>query len=198
MWKTSNNRVIVELTDKMFDSERKIGDFIMHVDTVFRKLHNAVQRAVVVGCPENSELQPGDIVYVHHFVVEDERRIPVKGKNYRWLEYSQIYFRVRNGIGKALGYYVLVEPIKYDESNFKKESDSGLLLTKKAGTTYVDRVGLVAHVGKDAEEHGLEVGDKILFNKNCEYEIRIEGKMYYRMEARDVIATIPEDVEFTV
>lgn len=198
MWKTINNRVIVELTDKVFDNERKVGDFIMHVDTVFRKLHNAVQKAVVIACPEDGELLPGDIVYVHHFVVEEERRIKVKDKDYRWLEYSQIYYRVRDGIGKAVGYYVLVEPVKYDESKFKKKTDSGIALTSKAGTTYVDRVGKVAHIGKDAAQDDIEVGDLILFNKNCEYEIRIEGKMYFRMERRDVITTIDPDVEFTV
>ncbi len=197
MWKTSNNRVIVEL-EGLYDKEITVGGFTMQIDHVFRHMHNAVQKAKVIACPEGGELDVGDTVYVHHFVVEDERIVPVKDKEYRWLEYSQIYARVRDGILKALGYYVLVEPIKFDEAKFKKKTDSGLLLTQKAGTQNVDRVGVVAHVGDEAADSGIVVGDKIFFNKNCEYEINIEGKKMYRMEKRDVIAAIDPEIEFTV
>lgn len=197
MWKTNNDRVIVELKG-LYDDEIKVGDFVMKIDTVFRQMHNAVQEAVVIACPEGKELKEGDTVYVHHFVIEDERRVPVKGKEYRWLEYNQIYARVRDGILKALGYYVLVEPVKFDESKFQKETESGFILTQKAGTEYVDRVGFVAHVGEEAIAAGIEVGDKIFFNKNCEYEINIKGKKMYRMEKRDVIVAIDPEVEFTV
>lgn len=197
MWKTNNDRVIVEL-EGLYDNEIKVGDFMMKIDTVFRRMHNAVQEATVIACPEGKELAVGDTVFVHHFVIEEERRVPVKGKEYRWMEYNQIYARMRDGILKALGYFVLVEPVKFDESKFKKKTDSGLILTQKVGTEYVDRVGVVAHVGDEAVEAGIEVGDKIFFNKNCEYEINIEGKKYYRMEKRDVIAAIDPEVEFTV
>jgi co-chaperonin GroES (HSP10) len=197
MWKTNNNRVIVEL-DGIYDKVIAVGDFVLKLDHVFRKLHNAVQKAKVVACPEGTELMVGDTVYVHHFVVEEERIVPVKDKEYRWLEYNQIYARVRDGILKALGYYVLVEPVKFDESKFKKKTDFGLVLTQKAGTEYVERVGTVLHVGDEAAKEGIEVGDKIFFNKNCEYEITIEGELMYRMEKRDVIAVIDPEIEFTV
>jgi len=197
MWKPKHGRVIVELQGTQ-EKKIKVGGFELEVDTVFRRMWNAVQEATVVSASEGADLLPGDTVYVHHFVIEDERKVPVKGKDYRWLEYNQIYCRVRDGILKTLGYYILVEPVKYDESKFKKESDSGLVLTQKAGTEYVDRVGIVAHVGNDAEAHGINVGDKIFFNKNCEYEIKIQGKRLYRMEMRDVITVIDPEVEFTV
>ena len=89
MWRTNNDRVIVEL-EGLYDNEIKVGEFVMKVDTVFRKMHNAVQKAKVVACPEGKELVVGDTVYVHHFVVEDDRIVPVKDKEYRWLEYNQI------------------------------------------------------------------------------------------------------------
>jgi len=197
MWKPKNDRVIVELEGSK-DKFVNVGGVKMKIDTVFRQMWNAVQKAKVIACADGLDLEVGDTVYVHHFVIEEERRVPVKDKDYRWLEYSQIYCRVRDGIIKTLGYYILVKPIKYDESKFKKESDSGLLLRQKSGTEYVDRVGEVAHIGEEAREAGLEVGDKILFNKNCEYEINIEGQKLYRMERRDVITVIDPEIEFTV
>lgn len=196
MWKPQNNRVIVELKGTQ-KKEIEIGGKTFILDSVFRRQFNAVQVATVIASGSD-ELIPGDKVYVHHFVIEDEKRVPVKEGDYRWLEFNQIYCRVRDGIIKTLGNYVLVKPIKYDESKFKKESDSGIILSTKAGTEYVDRVGEVAHVGPVAEAGGLEVGDKILFNKNCEYEIDIEGETLYRMEFRDVITVIDPEVQFTV
>src|SRR6056297_3024256 len=130
MFKPKNGRVIVELDD-LYKKEIEIGGKKFLLDHKFRRMYNAVQNAIVVAADDNTELKKGDKVYVHHFVTEDEHRVPVKGKEYRWLEYKQIYCRVRNGILKTLSDFVLVEPIKYDESNFKKESNSGILLTRK-------------------------------------------------------------------
>lgn len=197
MFKPKNKRVIVEL-ESTTDKNINIGGKDYILDTAFRKLWNAVQHVIVVSRDKGCDVKPGDKVYVHHFVVEDERKVPTKGKDYRWLEYSQLYCRVRKGKIKTLSDYILVEPIQYDESKFKKSTDSGILLTRKAGTEYVDKVGTVKYIGRSARRKGLRVGDKILFNKNCEYQIKIEGEVLYRMEMRDVITVLDKNTEFTV
>jgi co-chaperonin GroES (HSP10) len=197
MWRPQNKRVIIELTS-LYDNKVSVGGHELIIDHVFRRLWNAVQEGVVISCGEGCDLKPGDTVYVHHFIIEKEKRIPVKDKEYRWLDYNQIYCRVRNGKLKTLSNFVLVEPIKYDNSKFKKETESGLILTQKSGSENVDRVGIVYSIGDGAKNAGLSVGDKILFDKNCEYEIKIQDKILYRMELRDVITIIDPDVEFTV
>ena len=192
-----NGRVIVEL-GKKFNDSISIGGREFILDNAFRKMFHAVQNATVIAYANGCDLNVGDKVYVHHFVVEDERAVPVKGKDYRWLEYSQIYCRVRDDKIKVLGDYVLVEPVKYNDSNFKKYSDSGILLHQKAGTEEVERFGTVKYVSEFAETNGLNVGDTIFFNKNCEYELTVEGERLYRMEFRDIISVVNSDVEFVV
>jgi co-chaperonin GroES (HSP10) len=196
-FKPKNGRVIVELNKKLRDSV-EIGGKTYILDNSFRKMFHAVQNAEVIACDDECDLDAGDKVYVHHFVIEDERKVPIKDKDYRWLEYSQIYCKVKDGILETLGNYILVTPVKYNDSNFKKYSDSGILLRQKAGSEDVERFGIVRSVGKEAKDKGIKEGDTIFFNKNCEYEIIIEGERLYRMEYRDVITVVDNDVEFIV
>jgi co-chaperonin GroES (HSP10) len=195
-FKPQNKRVLLEL-DNLYNDKLDIGGVEFRVDTAFRRAFNVVQKATVIAADEDCDLIEGDTVYVHHFVAEEEKRFPVKDKEYRWLDYFQIYCRVRDGIMKTLGSFVLVEPIKYDESNFKKTITGGFMITGKSGTQYVDRVGRIFSKGEDVPNK-VDIGDLVFFNKNCEYEINIEGKNLYRMEYRDIITVIDEDIEFTV
>jgi len=136
------------------------------------------------------ELEPGDIVYVHHFVNAPEQKLPVMG-NYSFLEFNQIYCRVRNNEMNVLANYILVEPVTYGDTGISK-SKHGLLLNTKSPNERIDRVGIVGLLSENCKEAGLKVGDKVLFDKNCEYEILIDGKLYYRMELRDVITTLDD------
>jgi len=193
-----NNRVIVEL-EEIYRKNIKIGDREFIVDPAFRKLWNAVQKAKVVSVDPNiTDIQIGDTVYVHHFVSEEERKIPVNGKEYRWLEYNQIYCTVNHGKMKTLSKYVFIEPVTYDQVKFKNKTDSGFRLTKKADTDYIDRVGRVYDIGSMVPNGEIEKGDLVLFGKNCEYEISVEGKILYRMEFRDIVTVIDENEEFVV
>ena len=194
MFRAFANRTIVEVEKRLKDKV-VVGGFELQLDNVFRQYWNTVQIAKVVAT-NHEELESGDIVYVHHFVSNDEHKLPVDG-NYSWLENHQIYCKVKDGIVKALGDFVLVEPITYGDEGVK-ESESGLILTSKSANEHLERIGIVRHVGKNGKEHGLKPGDKVLFGKDCEYEMLVENKLYYRMELRDVITVLEDNVKVKV
>lgn len=184
--KPLNNRTLVEL-EKRVNDEVMVGDRKFILDSVFREYWNTVQMASVVESDMES-LEAGDIVYVHHFVNAPEQRLPINGR-FSFLEFNQIYCRVRNDEMKVLANYVLVEPVTYGDTGISK-SKHGLLLNTKSPNERIERVGIASLLSDNALEAGLKEGDKILFDKNCEYEILIDGKLYYRMELRDVITTL--------
>jgi co-chaperonin GroES (HSP10) len=174
----------------------QVGDRELILDPSFRKYWNAIQVAEIVAGHEDSDTLPGDKVYVHHFVQNPEHILPVEG-TYSWLERNQVFCRVRDGKIKALLNYVFVEPIMYKDVKSFSKTDSGILLTRKPGTDYIERIGIARHLCDSAKEAGLKEGDKIIFGKNCEYDLEVEGKIYFRMELRDVVCTIDDHSRLT-
>jgi co-chaperonin GroES (HSP10) len=136
----------------------------------------------------------GDIVWVHHFV--DEQIIPI-GSNLSFVEYNQVYCRKRGEKLETLGNFILVEPITYGELGMMR-SESGIRLSTKNATDNAEKIGIARLLSDKAKEAGLKDGDRVLFNKNCEYEIDVDGKVYYRMELRDIICTVDPDQKINV
>jgi len=195
MLKPINGRVIVELKKRDKDVIKVGGsDFI--VDTAFRQYHNAVQVANVVATDHRIDVEPGDRVYVHHFVQSQENKLPFEG-TYSWLEAHHIFCRVRDGEIKPLNRYLFVEPIPYKDIQELMKTESGILLTKKFETEYVERIGIIRLLSDSAKDEGLSEGDRVLFGKNCEYDIEVEGVMYFRMETQDVICVLDDEVKLT-
>ena len=186
--KTLNNRVIVKVA-KRVENEISIGGKTLILDSVFRHLWNTVQIAEVVQPAQNDILVAGDIVYVHHFVSEKEQQMPLSGDNYSWVEYSQIFCVLVGNSFMPLNNWLFVTPVTYGEAGLIKSS-FGLALTMHSENDHVDRIGVASELSQTAIDSGLSNGDKILFGKNCEYAIVINGILYYRMEIRDVICTL--------
>lgn len=191
--KPLNNRVILKLEERT-NNHVKIGDWDFQIDTDFRQFHNAMQKATVVAVQDGTELKPDDVVYVHHFVLDPENKLPFKGGHYSWVEYQNVYCKIIDGKPVMLNNWILVEPVSADNQQFFDKSQYGVILNMKQGSDYLERVGVLAHMGKAAAKAGLTIGDKILFGKNCEYDLRIEDKVYYRMEVRDVITILDDEV----
>lgn len=190
-----NYRVIIT-QEKRIQDTIQVGAKTFLLDNVFRSAWNTVQEAIVVACDPRCDLIEGDKVFVHHFVSEAEHKLPFMDVIQSWLEYSQIYARVRNGELKMINNYIFVEPIKYDNLKFFNE-DQGFLTHSKSGNEYVERIGIVRHISDSGKEAGLNEGDMVLFNKNCEYQIQVGEEKFYRMEIRDIITTIDKDTKIS-
>jgi co-chaperonin GroES (HSP10) len=185
-----NGRIIVKRKGGL-NQTIQVGDFELILDPKFREYHNAVQVAEVIASDPESDTEPGDRVYVHHFVQSKEHRMPVEGE-VSWLERGQVFCRVRNSKVKALVNYIFVEPVTYADVKSLHKNNMGFQMTIKGETDYVDRIGRVKYLSDMAQNSGLSVGDYVLFGKDCEYDIRVEDELLYRMELRDVITVIDE------
>ena len=179
-----NGRTIVERQTRHKDTIM-VGGMEWKLDVAFRKYWHTVQVASVVTAGRD-DLEPQDIVWVHHFV--EEQGLPFGG-NIAFVEYNQVYCRKRGNKLETLGNFILVEPITYEELGMIR-SESGIRLSTKNATDNAEKIGIARLLSDQAEKFGLKDGDRILFNKNCEYEIEVDGKVYYRMELRDIICTV--------
>jgi co-chaperonin GroES (HSP10) len=193
MLKPMNKRVILKL-DERIKNKVKLGGYEFHIDTAFRQFHNAVQNAEVVAAGDGCDLKPGNKVYCHHFVLDNENKLPFKDGHYSWVEYNNVYCKMIDGEPEMLSDWLLVEPVTADNEQFFDKSEYGLILSTKQGTTFLDRIGIIKHISENGFKAGLREGDKVIFGKNCEYDLNIDGKIYFRMEIRDVITVLDDDV----
>lgn len=92
---------------------------------------------------------------------------------------------------KPLGAQVLVEPLELGD-----KTDSGLYLPESAKEKpqkgKVISVG-TGHVEDKKYEMDVQAGDTILFGKYSPTEIKIDGKEFYFVEMKDILAIIEGD-----
>lgn len=182
--KSFNGRTVVE-REKRHNDTIMVGGMEFRLDVAFRRYWHTVQMASVI-TSDRDDLKPEDIIWVHHFV--EDQVLPFGG-DLAYLEYNQIYCRKRGKELETLGNFILVEPITYGELGMTR-TESGLRLSTKNDGDNAERIGVARLLSDKAKTGGLNDGDRILFNKNCEYEIEVDGKVYYRMELQDVICTV--------
>ena len=78
----------------------------------------------------------------------------------------------------------MIEQIVEEESDIK--TDSGIYI--KSEIEDVLERGVVKHPSERLSEMGVKVGDKIVFTKNSEYDMDINGEELLRMRDIDILA----------
>ena len=176
----------------------------LFLDTDFNKYKHAVQYGTVASVPhvishhhENehghqigyyggAEIKEGEKIYFHHFVTEPQNRYDMGGETVYLCRYDQVYCVIRDEKIEMIEDWLLAEPIMEDESNFI--SPSGIYLKPSLGV--VPNIATVRHVSKVCAEQGITPGDTIVYKKDANYDMKVEGTEYYRMKAYNVAVII--------
>ena len=183
---------LIEPIGGEYNNTKNIAGVDLVVNTTIEDAAFVNRLGVVKGLPtniEDNELEIGDIVVVHHNVFRTY--LNMKGQKTKSNEFfrensyivplERIYLYKRKDDWKALKTYCFVLPVDYSE-------DSVILRNKEKE----DHVGLIEVSNTYLQSKGIFKGSKIGFTKNSEYEFNIEGKKLYRMQTRDICATITE------
>lgn len=171
---------------------KKIGDIEIEIVGEQRKFDAdlVTQDGIIVGVPEKLdsgrevEIEIGDHVHTHHFLADEDHAIDWgEGKFYE-TRYDNIFCKEKDGKLIAVGEWVICEGI-FEE----KKSESGLILTSApVRNEHLMKIVAIGPYGQD--ECGAEEGDKVqLFHEPQgagNYELLINGKMHYRVRAKDI------------
>ncbi len=183
----SIHRFLVKPLDgKQYINTIKAGNVEIVVNTSIEN-HEDVQRyAQVLAVPMvyNGNVQVGDIVIVQHNVfriVVNDWGVPMQSNNHIndecfWIDEELIYLIIRDGIKIATSKYVFVEPIKEQ--------------TKWEGEKLKQHVGILRFPNNYFLEKGLQDGNKVIFQRDSEYEFKIDGKIMYMMRNVRLLAKL--------
>lgn len=169
----------------------------LFIDTTWEKYKWAVQVGIIESIPQqlrkpyrnDVEINKGDKVYFHHFVVQQDNYIEEDGKKLFKCPRFHLYCVIKNGIPVMIDDWILATPILEKEEDIVKTFGTLKLFTK-ATPDKLHLLAVAEHISKQAEEQGLKVGDTIVFRKDADYDMKIEGKDYYRMSIKNVVAII--------
>ena len=183
------NIVLVELETETEDKHVLSDGTELWLDTEIDRMWHARQHGIVRHLPpnphkrveDNIQLQKGDKVFIHHLVID--KSIKIEGKKYYQCDIEQIYAYERNGKIEMLMDYIFVEPIQTKEN----VTESGIITNIKQEETK-DK-GIVRYINQFTED--FNVGDKILFQKNSNYKMKINDKYFYRMRNSNALCILP-------
>tara|TARA_R100000008_G_scaffold26150_1_gene14235 strand:- start:20540 stop:21112 length:573 start_codon:yes stop_codon:yes gene_type:complete len=158
------------------------------LDTSYDRYVNARQYGIVKmtsininkRVKDNLTLKEGDKVYFHHHVIDERMASEFGGENIYKVHYDQIYCYVRDNKITMTQDYVFVEPIK------SEDKIKNLYVQSKEST----KRGKVAYVNKFSKDEGFGIGDEIMFLKNANYDMIIEGERLFRMKNNEIICKI--------
>ena len=156
------------------------------LDTSYDRYVNARQYGIVKyvsksirkRVDDGYNLKKGDKVYFHHFCIDEKMASEFGGENIYKINYEQIYCFIRDGKITMTMDYVFVEPVQLED---------------KIGNIYIQskesvKRGKVKHANQFSINDGFKNGDEILFIKNANYDMIIEGERLFRMKNSEILA----------
>ena len=171
---------VVEPLDGRYDNKKNIDgtEFILNTEL---QNHSYVSRVGIVKYPplQNPEnIEPGDLVIVHHNVFRRFRDIKGVEKNSKsffeedtyFVQPDQIFAYKKNGVWNSCKGFNFVAPIPEDD-DFSIEKEKPL-------------VGIIKTV--DPDLNNITVGDKVGFRPGSEYEFIIDDEKLYRVPTNSI------------
>jgi len=164
----------------------KCGDLELVLNTTYNPMYHARRYGIVYVAPESTsvefDVKKGDKVWFHHFVIGENNEIKyIDEEDIYVAQINQIYARERDGEIKSLHHWNFIEQIKESEEDIK--TASGIYL-KPEVEDILER-GIVRLA---SDTLGAKVGDKVIFSKNSEYDMDINGEELMRMRDVDILA----------
>lgn len=177
--KSPTNFIVRPLNGRRYDNIKKIGDIDL-ITSTSQEDHKVSNRyAEVVSTPVNynGEIVPGDTLIVHHNVFKyyyDMKGRQKSGKSFLMgdlflVDDYQYYMYKHDGVWRSKEEFCFIKPIPKEE-----------FYVHSPGTNQ-PLIGEVKYTNNTLTSYGVNVGDRVSFKPESEYEFDIDGEKLYRV-----------------
>ena len=181
----SPDRFIVKpVKGRRYNNTKEIGGLEFITSTSEEDFRASNREAEVIAVPLNykGEIEPGDILLVHHNVFKfynDMKGRRQSGRSFFkddlfFIEDEQFYMYKKDGEWNAHGRNCFIKPVPVKDSFLKK------------GGKYEPLTGTVKYINKELEVFGVQEGDEVSFQPESEYEFRVDDEILYRMFTNNI------------
>lgn len=182
------NFIVSPLNNKRYDNTKKIGDkeFITSVSQEDHTVSNRLAKVISTPISYTGEIEPGDVLLVHHNVFKfyyDMQGRQKSGRSYLkdnlfLIDNEQFFLYKKKDTWKAHSKYCFVKPAPLKDSYIFKGGNEEPLF------------GTIKYINQELIELGVKEGDEISFTPDSEYEFTIEGEKLYRMFTNNITMII--------
>lgn len=186
MIRTTDRFIVSPLNNEKFITEKDISGKKMIVNTSIEHAKDVNRIGVVESIPLNykGDIKVGDHVVVQHNIF----RTFFDGQGLT----RESDFHIKDNL-----YYVLPELIFLIIRGNEKIGVDGFCFVKPIieekkwiGEVEIEHQGTIKYSNKILESTGVNVGDKIAFGVDSEYEFILEGEKLYRMRNNSILAKL--------
>ena len=157
---------------------------------------NATQDGIVRYAYEGCPVIPGDKIYGHHFMCDLENAYDINGVRMYKIHVRSLYCVVRDGEIAMVGHWNFITPIEIEEKTaggifipqFVNVSNNPSASDYKVKSKFDEEKGHITHLSTGIMAKGVNKGDLVWWTKNSDYQMKVEGKIYYRMTDEDIVA----------
>lgn len=177
---------LVKPKNQLYANTTTVHGIELTTSTSIEDANDVSREAIIVGLPKTyaGEIQIGDEVIVHHNIFRifyDHKGEAVQSSfyikdNIFYVEPELIFMRIRDGKYEATDENVFIKPIEEDDFWHGKREKQ--------------HTGIVKFANKKLIEGGIDVGDSIVFRRNCEYQFILEGEKLYKMSNHRILAKL--------
>lgn len=167
------------INGKRYNNTKDIGgiDFIVSTSEEDYKFSNRYAEVIETPLGYKGNIEPGDILLVHHNVFKfynDIKGRQKSGKSFFkddlfFIETEQFFMYKKNNTWYSYDRYCFVKPIPAIESYIKKPFNEEPLM------------GVMKYPNDYLLSKGIKSGDSICFTPDSEYEFDVDGEKLYRM-----------------
>lgn len=177
--------IVSPIKGKRYDNTRKAGDVEFFISTSIEDAKIVQRLGVVVATPigYDGDIKVGDVVVVHHNVFrlyydvrgEEKSTASHFKDDLFFVDEDRIYLHSSGDNWKSCGRYCFVKPIK---------NDNELL-----PSSLKEYWGELRFASPQLSKEGVNPGDLVSFQPECEYEFEIDGELLYRMYTHNICLT---------
>jgi len=187
------NFFIVEIESVSQDTITTDSGLELYIDTRFNEFEHRTQHGKVIAAPFKWDhgVEVGDTLYFHHRVVLNEGQ-PLTGYDNHYLvgyhpsdaiESQAIAFKSqKTGEVKVLSGWTLIEQIQEERDDFPSDLIEMVKLEEKPITK-----GRIVFDSEGTKELGLKIGDIVGFQKNRDYDLKVDDTSYGRIRTKDLL-----------
>jgi len=172
---------IIKPYEDRYNNKIQVDDKELIVNTSIEDHKFVSKKAVVVSTPAafDTDIRPGDKVYVHHNIFRRYYDMKGREKNSSTFFKDELYFCGLDQIymydNKCHLNYCFIKPIKEINDIYNRKEK--------------EYFGILKYSNKSLEAVGLKPGALVVFTPNSEFEFIIEGERLYCMKSNDIAVT---------
>lgn len=183
---------LVEVIDAYNNYETLSNGLEVMVNNTIESVENINRIGKVISAPKGTKAEEGDMLLFHHNICR--KAVGFKGKkrlsqfqlkpNVYFIPATEIFMIDKGDGWEAIEPFVFVEPLPSNIITLP----NGMQIKEDDYKGQNESVGTIAFSNPYLEKQGVKVGDTVAFEEDSQHEYIIDGKLYYKMMIKDILA----------